>query len=142
MSSQELACWCVGCVRQPRADVLTTLRVLQGGGRGLNRYIKKKSLDPLDTYVPPVLQARQQLQKSGEIMGACDTCTCTAGSIPHPRRKQCPFVDFYDKHLDTSDFVTLMCAGKDAGSARSLLREGAFDGLRDNIRCETPHSQT
>jgi hypothetical protein len=43
----------------------------QGGGRGLNRYIKKKSLDPLDTYVPPVLQARQQLQKSGDIMGAC-----------------------------------------------------------------------
>ena len=24
--------------------------------------------------------------------------------------------------------------GEDAGAARSLLREGAFDGLRDNIR--------
>jgi hypothetical protein len=52
--------------------------MLQGGGRGLNRYIKKKSLDPLDTYVPPVLQARQQLQKSGEIMGAHPTCAPAA----------------------------------------------------------------
>lgn len=43
---------------------------LQGWGRGIGRYIKKKALDPLDTYVPPVLQARQQLLKAGEIMGA------------------------------------------------------------------------
>ena len=67
--------------------------LLQGGGRGLNRYIKKKSLDPLDTYVPPVLQARQQLQKSGEIMGAYSRCTCGTASVPYPRREQCPFVD-------------------------------------------------
>lgn len=45
--------------------------VLQGGRRrGLSAYIKKKALDPLDTYVPPVLQARQQLLKAGGIMGA------------------------------------------------------------------------
>ena len=47
----------------------------------MGRYIKKKGLDPLDTYVPPVLQARQQLLKSGEIMGASNKyfwfCFCS-----------------------------------------------------------------
>lgn len=44
--------------------------------RGLDRYIKKKGLDPIDTYVPPVLQARDQLLKAGEIMGAHSQLAC------------------------------------------------------------------
>lgn len=38
------------------------------GARGLPRYIKKKKLDPIDTYIPTVLQARKQLVKAGTIM--------------------------------------------------------------------------
>lgn len=60
--------------------------------RGLSKYIKRKALDPIDSYLPPVLQARKQLVKAGEIMG------------------------------------------RDPAAAKTLLREGAFDGLRDNIR--------
>ena len=52
------------------SDDVHIVMMAQGGKRGLGRYIKKKGLDPLETYGPPVLQARQQLQKAGEIMGA------------------------------------------------------------------------
>lgn len=38
------------------------------GNRGLSRYIKKKKLDPIDTYIPTVLQARKQLVKAGTVM--------------------------------------------------------------------------
>ena len=38
--------------------------------RGLGRYIKKKAKAPLETYVPAVLQARGQMLKAGEVMGA------------------------------------------------------------------------
>jgi hypothetical protein len=38
--------------------------------RGLERYIKKKAKAPLETYVPAVLQARGQMLKAGEVMGA------------------------------------------------------------------------
>lgn len=38
------------------------------GARGLSRYIKKKKLDPIDTYLPTVLQARKQLLKAGTVM--------------------------------------------------------------------------
>ncbi|CAL5222659.1 g5056 [Coccomyxa viridis] len=34
----------------------------------MNRYIKKKSLDPLETYVPAVIQAREQLVDAGKLM--------------------------------------------------------------------------
>ena len=38
--------------------------------RGLDRYIKKKGKAPLETYVPAVLQARGQMLKAGDVMGA------------------------------------------------------------------------
>lgn len=38
--------------------------------QGLGRYIKRKSMDPLETYVPAVLQARAQLLQAGAVMGA------------------------------------------------------------------------
>jgi len=60
--------------------------------RGIGRYIKKKSLEPLETYVPAVVAARNQLRRAGTIMK------------------------------------------DDLQKARELLRSGAFDGLRDNIR--------
>ncbi|CAL8461812.1 g1343 [Coccomyxa elongata] len=37
--------------------------------RGIGRYIKKKALDPLITYVPAVLQAQKQLLSAGQLMG-------------------------------------------------------------------------
>ncbi|BDA41458.1 hypothetical protein COCOBI_02-2380 [Coccomyxa sp. Obi] len=37
--------------------------------RGIGRYIKKKALDPLITYVPAVLQAQKQLLNAGQLMG-------------------------------------------------------------------------
>ncbi|PSC73623.1 hypothetical protein C2E20_3042 [Micractinium conductrix] len=35
---------------------------------GLNRYVKKKKLERLDTYVPPLLEARGQLIRVGRVM--------------------------------------------------------------------------
>ena len=40
----------------------------EGRRRGLVRYIKKKKLEPLETYVPAVVAARNQLQRAGSIM--------------------------------------------------------------------------
>ena len=39
--------------------------------RGLAKYIKKKQLDPLVTYVPLLLEARDQLIRTGRVMGEC-----------------------------------------------------------------------
>jgi hypothetical protein len=64
--------------------------LLQGG---LDKYIKKKQMDPLSTYLPSVLVAQSQLL---DVPEAAETF----GLEP----------------------------------ARSLLREGAFVGLRDNVR--------
>eukprot|EP00967_Tisochrysis_lutea_P013895 scaffold15568_cov19-Tisochrysis_lutea.AAC.2 len=36
--------------------------------RGLAMYIKKKALDPLETYVPVILEAREQLLEAGEAL--------------------------------------------------------------------------
>lgn len=33
-----------------------------------NRYVKKKKLERLDTYVPPLLEARGQLIRVGRVM--------------------------------------------------------------------------
>lgn len=37
--------------------------------RGLQAYIKKKKLDPLDSYMPLALEARAQLERVRGIMG-------------------------------------------------------------------------
>ena len=37
--------------------------------RGFSRYVKKRKLDPLDTYIPSLLQARLQLEAAGKVMG-------------------------------------------------------------------------
>jgi hypothetical protein len=37
----------------------------------LGRYIKKKKLDPLDSYVPLVIEAQQQLQQLPPLFGEC-----------------------------------------------------------------------
>ena len=44
---------------------------MQGGrgGRGMDRYIRRKQLDPLETYVPVVLASQDQLLQAGEVMG-------------------------------------------------------------------------
>jgi hypothetical protein len=40
------------------------------GSRGLDAYIRKKQLDPLDTYVPLVLEAREQLARASDLVEA------------------------------------------------------------------------
>lgn len=53
--------------------------------RGLDKYVKKKQLDPLDTYVPLLLEARDQLIRTGRVMcersgpTAAGTAICVAG---------------------------------------------------------------
>lgn len=60
--------------------------------RGMNQYVKRKRSDPLETYIPPLIAARIQLQQAMEVMAeAPDT-------------------------------------------ARQLLRKGAMDGVRSNVR--------
>ena len=49
----------------------------QAAPGGLGRYIKKKSMDPLETYVPAVLQARAQLLQAGAVMGARPSRSCS-----------------------------------------------------------------
>jgi hypothetical protein len=45
--------------------------------QGLDRYVKKKQLDPLDTYVPLVLEARGVLAGLDGVMGMCRlNCSC------------------------------------------------------------------
>lgn len=36
--------------------------------RGMSKYIKKKRYDPLDTYVPLVLEAKDQLELAGQVI--------------------------------------------------------------------------
>ncbi|GFR48877.1 hypothetical protein Agub_g10819 [Astrephomene gubernaculifera] len=61
-------------------------------GQGISRYIRRKTLDPLETYVPLVLEARTLLSRAKAL------------------------------------------AARDVGAARELLRQGPYNGLRDNIR--------
>lgn len=61
--------------------------------QGFDKYIKKKALDPLVSYIPVILIASEQLE-----------------------------------------YVQLAAADLGCEETRSLLRKGAFVGLRDNIR--------
>lgn len=38
--------------------------------KGLSKYVKKKKLDDIDTYVPPLLRAREQMIRVGRVMCA------------------------------------------------------------------------
>jgi hypothetical protein len=67
--------------------------------QGIDKYVKKKQLDPLVSYVPVLLIAEEQL-----------------------------------------DFVPLAAQENGVEATRSLLRKGAFVGLRDNIRCVGEYS--
>lgn len=44
--------------------------------QGLDRYVKKKKLDALDTYVPLVLEARDRLAGLGSVMGESAVHCC------------------------------------------------------------------
>ena len=129
-------------------------------------------MDPIDAYIPPVLQARQQLQKAGEVMGAA-AATAPPPPPPAPQRRlpapsrhvhdgvqpslilkqSAPMLHVKERHIaarcpEEGDAARLLpchvapgkvqvcgqCAGKDPAAARTLLREGAFEGLRDNVK--------
>lgn len=51
--------------------------------RGYARYVKKKKLDSLETYVPSVLQARLQLETAGRVMSKLV-------QLPQPRAASTP----------------------------------------------------
>ena len=54
---------------------------------GLNRYVKKKKLERLDTYVPPLLEARGQLIRVGRVMREWKgvvVCACMFACLPAP----------------------------------------------------------
>jgi hypothetical protein len=40
----------------------------------MDRYIRRKQLDPLETYVPVVLAAKDQLAQAGEFLGGRRRC--------------------------------------------------------------------
>jgi hypothetical protein len=46
---------------------------------GLSRYIKKKKLERIDTYVAPLLAARDQLVRVGRVMRECGCHFVPAG---------------------------------------------------------------
>ncbi len=51
--------WCAPC-RQAENEAVT---------RGLNKYIRRKKYDDIESYLPPLLAARGQLIRSGYILG-------------------------------------------------------------------------
>eukprot|EP00879_Flechtneria_rotunda_P023657 GHRR01025032.1.p1 GENE.GHRR01025032.1~~GHRR01025032.1.p1 ORF type:complete len:219 (+),score=98.76 GHRR01025032.1:374-1030(+) len=55
--------------------LLTTVTALQpqAAYAGLERYVKKKKLDPLDTYVPLVLEAKDRLAELQSVMAESPT---------------------------------------------------------------------
>ena len=65
------------CCAPARLASAATFRCLQEEGtgtslnrpRGFARYVKKRKLDPLDSYIPSLLQARLQLETAGRVMG-------------------------------------------------------------------------
>jgi len=93
--------------------------------RGFGAYIRKRSLAPVDAYLPAVLAARAQLlavdpllgerrEERGGRGGRTVGTLRAAASRPTPHSTPSPAHNPRD--------------------ARILLRSGAFEGLRDNVR--------
>lgn len=124
--------------------------------QGMNRYIRKRKLDPLDTYVPSVLRAKSQLIEVGNVMGTDNS------SPPHVGHDSSfYFLFFMGRHTLQSSpaccvqhsFVWVLSgearvsafearflgpAVTDPTEARIMLRGGAFTGLRDSVKCVPP----
>ncbi|MEW5305609.1 MAG: hypothetical protein WDW36_008140 [Sanguina aurantia] len=63
LAAQQLA-W----AGQAQAEIeIPGLKARAPRRRGLDQYIQRKQLDPLETYVPVVLQAQQQIEESGRL---------------------------------------------------------------------------
>jgi len=84
---------------RPPTSALSPQAAEGSSRRGIGRYIKKKSLEPLETYVPAVVAARNQLRRAGTIMSEHHTYQGAltsafvhvpqANSLP-PRSSVCP----------------------------------------------------
>ena len=95
---------------------------------GLSHYVKKRGrVDPLSSFVPPVLDARAQLARLGDEFGAC-----VGGGRSHHTRKA--FACHPSSPLSFSHPTHHPKTTGDPVEARLLLRSGAFEGLRDNVR--------
>jgi hypothetical protein len=58
---------------------------------GLSRYVKKKKLERIDTYIAPLLEAKGQLVRVGRVMReAPPTQSCTPAVLDAPRCLRCP----------------------------------------------------
>ncbi|CAG9467491.1 unnamed protein product [Pedinophyceae sp. YPF-701] len=93
-----LAAGLVALSRPGAAGAETAASPLASGGRGIDKYIRKRKLDPLETYLPPMIQGREQVLLVAEVLD-------------------------------------------DPKSARSLLREGAMKGFRENARAVGQYSK-
>ena len=48
---------------------------------GLAKYVKRKRMDRVDTYLPPLLQARDQLVRIGRVMRECAPALLPAAPV-------------------------------------------------------------
>lgn len=92
--------------------------------RGFDAYIRKRSLAPVDAYLPAVLAARAQLEAVEPLLGEGGGGAERVGA-PFSQRSH-PFA--------TPTPLLSPLSADDPREARILLRSGAFEGLRDNVR--------
>lgn len=85
---------------------------------GLAKYMKRKRLDSIDTYIPPLLEARDQLIRIERIMSeeiSCSYCFAAAKLIP----SKTPSIDDYVNY-----FLSIV------QSKTPKQRETCFDRVR------------
>ena len=102
----------------------------------LGRYVKKKKLDRIDSYVAPLLAARDQLIRVGRVM-----CTFSLVFLSFPPLFQYIFflILLSRSHIRKH---TSKNAVQDPGTARSLLRSGALKGLRASVKAVGEYATT
>ena len=73
---------CVGVVSNdppanshlPHSSIVSIIasEMCEHGFQGMDRYVKKKDFDPIETYVPPLLTARDQLLDDRNLLDSAD----------------------------------------------------------------------
>eukprot|EP00951_Prasinocladus_malaysianus_P015473 scaffold118623_cov47-Prasinocladus_malaysianus.AAC.1 len=102
----------------------------------MDRYIKKKDLDPLETYIPAILAAKDQLVESMALLDS-------ASNAPEARRllregKSAQYLTTPKPDIrHMSNATGIGCALHNLDRIEQELNNqsaGPFTGLRDNIR--------
>ncbi|KAF6254920.1 hypothetical protein COO60DRAFT_272556 [Scenedesmus sp. NREL 46B-D3] len=96
-------------------------------GQGIDRYVKRKKLDPLDTYVPLVLEARERL-------ATLDTVFVTAPTVARQLMRSGPFSGLRDNIRALGQYASAPAAEGGSGlpekDAQQLV-SGFFRALED-----------